>query len=294
MKFEGVITALITPFNESGEVYEGGLRRLLKFQVEKGVRGLFICGTYGSGPLMTINQRKRVAEITVEEVGGRADVIVHVGALNIDTVLELARHAQDVGADAVASVPPFYYAYDREALLTFYKQLVTAVDIPVFVYNNPARTGVTITPELLRELADIGVAGVKDSSFDLVKFLESMLEVGRGDFIFIIGTEALMLPALMAGARGSISGLSNVYPEPVTELFNMVIDGRYVDAVKKQLEVIKLRHIMHMAPTVPLCYELLRMRGVDVGYPKPPFRRVKPGELEGVRRRLAELGYLPT
>ncbi len=291
MKFEGIIPPLITPFTEKGEIFEEGLRNLIGFQVEKGVKGLFICGTYGSGPLMTVEQRKRVAEITVDQACGKVAIIVHVGSSSVDNVLELARHAEEVGADAVASVPPFYYAYDDESVLSFYKQLLSAVDIPVFVYNNPARSGIAISSELLRRLAEEGVAGIKDSSFNMVKFYEDLITVDKKDFIFIIGTEALMFPAIMAGAKGCVSGLANVFPEINVECYNLAKEKRYEEAVVKQMEIIKARKLMHLAPTIPACYEILKARGVNVGYPKAPFKRLKPKEIEMVISELKKRGF---
>ena len=292
MKFEGIIPPLITPFNEKGEVFEEGLRHLINFQVEKGIKGLFICGTYGSGPLMTVEQRKKVAEITVDQVAERMPVIVHTGASSIDNVLELARHAEDIGADAVASVPPFYYAYDDESILSFYKQLLSAVNIPAFIYNNPARSGITISSELLKRLAEEGVIGIKDSSFNLVKFYEDLITMNKKEFIFIIGTEALMLPAIMAGASGCVSGLANVFPEINIECYNLAKEGKYREAAIKQLEIIKARKAMHLAPIIPACYEILKVRGINVGYPKMPFMKLTGEQLELIKSKLASLGLL--
>lgn len=292
MKFEGIIPPLITPFSKEGEVFEMGLRNLIDFQIEKGVKGLFMCGTYGSGPAMTVEERKKVAEVTVDQVRGKIAVIVHIGSSSIDSSMELAKHAEDVGANAVASVAPFYYAYDDESVLAFFKQLLSKVNIPVFVYNNPARSGIMITSELLNRLAEEGVVGIKDSSFSIVKFYEDMVAVKKKGFIFIIGTEALMLPAIMAGAKGCVSGLANVFPEINVELYNLAKEGKYEEAARKQIEIIKARKAMHLAPTIPACYEILRVRGIDAGYPKMPFRRLTGEEVKKIKRELIELGLL--
>ena len=292
MKFEGIIPPLLTPFSNKGDLFEEGLRNLIDFQVERGVKGLFICGTYGCGPSMTSEERKKVAEVTLDQVKGKITVIVHVGSSCIDTSLELARHAENIGADAVASVPPFYYAYDNESILSYYKQLVSKVNLPVFVYNNPFRSGIMITSELLNQLAKEGVAGIKDSSFNIVKFYEDIVTVEKKDFIFIIGTEALMLPALMAGARGCVSGLANVFPEINVQLYNLIKEAKYKEAAEKQIEIIKARKAIHLAPTIPVCHELLKVRGIDAGYPKKPFRKLTREELERVKTELVQIGLL--
>ncbi|MEM0361632.1 MAG: dihydrodipicolinate synthase family protein [Sulfolobales archaeon] len=292
MNLNTVITALITPFTSDRRLYLDGLKNLVEFQISNGVRAFYICGTYGGGPLMTLAERKKVAESVIEYAGGRATVIVHVGASNIDDVLELAKHAEDIGAHAIASVPPYYYAYDNEAIISYFKMLVSEVKLPVFLYNNPARTGVKISSEVLKCLADIGVAGVKDSSFDLVRFYEDVITITRNDFKFIIGTEALMLPAMMVGSTTCVSGLSNMFPELVVKLYNLIKGGMYEEASKTQLEVISVRKVLHLVPTIPAVYEVLRFRGIDVGYPKPPMRRLNMREVELLRTELAKIGVL--
>jgi N-acetylneuraminate lyase/4-hydroxy-tetrahydrodipicolinate synthase len=292
MGLEGIITALVTPFTEDSKLNVDGLRRLIDFQLSNGVTSFFICGTYGLGPVMSVDERKKVTELVVESVGSRGKVIVHVGSLNIGDALELARHAEDVGAYAIASLPPYYYVFDDEAIINYFKRLVSRVKIPVYLYNNPARTGVRITSELLRKLADVGVTGVKDSSFDIVRFYEDLTVVDPSKFEFIMGTEALLLPAMVVGVKACISGLSNVFPELVVKLYKLVSEGDYVNAVKAHLEVIKVRKVLHLVPTIPAVFEVLRLRGVDVGIPKPPFRRLSSKEVELLRSELMRLGVL--
>jgi dihydrodipicolinate synthase/N-acetylneuraminate lyase len=292
MGLEGIITALVTPFTEDSKLNVDGLRRLIDFQLSNGVTSFFICGTYGLGPLMSVDERRKVAELVVESVGGRGKVIVHVGSLNIDDALGLARHAEDVGAYAIASLPPYYYVFDDEVIINYFKRLVSRVKIPVYLYNNPARTGVRITSELLRKLADVGVTGVKDSSFDIVRFYEDLTVVDPSKFEFIMGTEALLLPAMVVGVKACISGLSNVFPELVVKLYKLVSEGDYVNAAKLHLEVIKVRKVLHLVPTIPAVFEVLRLRGIDVGIPKPPFRRLSSKEVELLRSELMRLGVL--
>jgi N-acetylneuraminate lyase/4-hydroxy-tetrahydrodipicolinate synthase len=292
MGLEGIITALVTPFTEDSKLNVDGLRRLIDFQLSNGVTSFFICGTYGLGPVMSVDERKKVTELVVESVGGRGKVIVHVGSLNIDDALELARHAEDVGAYAIASLPPYYYVFDDEVIINYFKRLVSRVKIPVYLYNNPARTGVRITSELLRKLADVGVTGVKDSSFDIVRFYEDLTVVDPSRFEFIMGTEALLLPAMVVGVKACISGLSNVFPELVVKLYKLVSEGDYVNAAKLHLEVIKVRKVLHLVPTIPAVFEVLRLRGVDVGIPKSPLRRLSSKEVELLRSELMRLGVL--
>lgn len=289
---DSVITALITPFTNDHQIYKDGLRNLLGFQLRSGVKAFFICGTYGLGPAMDLLERKKVAELVAEYVNGKAKVIVHVGSSNINEALDLAKHAEDLGVYAVASVPPYYYAYDDDAIVSYYSELVSKVGIPVFAYNNPARTGIKISGELLKRLASVGVVGVKDSSFDLIRFYEDLTLIDRKDFIFIIGTESLMLPAMIAGAETCVSGLSNAFPELVVRLYDLIKDNKFLEASKVQLSIIKARRALHLFPVISAVYEVLRLRGIDVGIPKKPHRRLNSKEVELLRQELIKLGFL--
>ena len=289
---DSVITALITPFTSDYQIYKDGLRDLLDFQLRNGVKAFFICGTYGLGPVMDVSERKKVAELVAEYAGGKAKVIVHVGSTNVDEALDLAKHAKDLDVYAIASVPPYYYAYDDEAVVNYYSELVSKVDIPVFAYNNPARTGIKISGELLKRLADAGIAGVKDSSFDLIRFYEDLTLIDRENFIFIIGTESLMFPAMIAGAETCVSGLSNAFPELVVKLYDLIINGKYSEASKMQLSIIKVRKVLHSVPVISAVYDVLRLRGIDVGVPKKPHRRLNNKEIELLRHELIKLGLL--
>jgi N-acetylneuraminate lyase/4-hydroxy-tetrahydrodipicolinate synthase len=291
---KGIIPPLTTPFTESGEVYEQGLRRLLGFQIEKGVHGLFICGTYGSGPIMTVQERKRVHEIVVDQVGGRIPVIAHVGTASTAQSVELARHAESVGADYIASVSPYYHRHDERSVVEYFCTLVNAVGLPVYVYNNPKASGVTITPSFLHHLADVGVRGIKDSGFSLIELTHFMLALQNvPDFRFIVGTEALALPAFLMGAKGSVSGLANAFPELVVKLWDLFQAGEYGQAVQAQMQVTRARQILHIpSSTNAACYAVLHERGIDVGYPKAPILPVGEGKREAMIAEFRKMGLL--
>ena len=293
-KVQGIIPPLTTPFTESGDVYEQGLRRLVDFQIEKGIHGLFICGTYGSGPIMIVPERKQVHEIVVDQVDGRITVIAHVGTTSTAQSVELAQHAETVGADYVASVSPYYHRHDERAVVEYFCTLVNAVSLPVYVYNNPKASGVTITPSFLRHLVTVGVQGIKDSGFSLIELTHFMLALQDvPDFRFIVGTEALALPAFLLGAKGSVAGLANAFPELVVELWDLFQAGQYEQAVKVQMRVTRARQVLHIpSSTNAACYAVLHERGIDVGYPKAPILPVREGKRAALIAGFKEMGLL--
>ena len=292
LNLEGIVPPLITPFTNTGEVYEEGLRRLLDFQVAKGTHALFMCGTYGSGPLMSTEDRKQVATITVDQINGKIPIIVQVGTPSSGQTLELARHAQDIGADAVASVPPFYYTYDEAAVAQYFQSLVDAVDLPVFIYNNPQTSGFNLTPEFLVRLVELGVKGIKDSCFSFVQFTHYLNALGTcPEFCYMMGTETLFLPALMLGVKSCIVALGNTYPELVIDLFNAFRDKNYNQAATLQLKATQVREKLYIAPTpYSACYSILRWRGIDVGVPKPPMLPASREQEEHLKAAFQNLG----
>ena len=138
-KIGGVIPALSTPFDRKGHAAEKPLRDLIDFLLSKGVNCLFACGGDGEGLRMTTEERKRTTEIVVDHTKRRAPVIVHVGSVSIDTAMDLARHAEKTGADALAAVQPYYYSFDDEGIIEFYRRLCSSTNLPFLIYNNPSQ-----------------------------------------------------------------------------------------------------------------------------------------------------------
>jgi 4-hydroxy-tetrahydrodipicolinate synthase len=289
-QIKGIIPPIITCFHKDGSFNETAQREVLRFQA-KYVDGFYPCGTYGSGPLMTTEERKRVAEIVVEEKGSCA-VIVHVGAVNTSQSIELAKHAQSIGADAVGAIPPFYYKYTTDQLLDHYRSIIRSVDIPVFLYNNPGLSGNPISAEMLATLADEGLSGVKDSAFDLVTFYMYLLKVRKPGFTFIIGTEAIAAAALDAGASGVISGLANVFPEFMASFYKTWEERNPNKTGNYQLKVVKARSILKYGPTLTMTYAVLRMRGLNPGYPRAPYQDIPPSMYERAEHELKDMGLL--
>jgi dihydrodipicolinate synthase/N-acetylneuraminate lyase len=285
---------LTTPFTNEGAVYEEGLRRLLDFQISGGVHGLFICGTYGSGPIMSLEERKQVAFLTINHVKNRIPVIVHVGTTSTSQSIELAEHASEIGADVVASVPPYYHHHDEQSVKKYFDSLVQSVDIPVFVYNNPITTGFSITPKFLEALAQLGVQGIKDSGFNFIEFTHFLLALEKyPSFTFIIGTEALCLPAMMVGAKGCVAGLANVFPELVVGLYDAISNSNLKEAARLQMRVNRARQILHIpGSTNSACYFMLKQRGIDVGIPKEPILPISDADGEAMIEQYKEMELL--
>lgn len=286
-RFSGVYPAVITPFNKEGQVDEVLLKSYIEYLVPQ-VDGLFVCGSYGSGPLMTVVQRKKVAEITVGVAKGKVPVLLHIGCSDTETTVELAKHAESIGVDAVAAVTPYYYKHIKSVVVEHYRAILDAVNIPVLIYNNPKYSNFNVSADLLVELAEMGLQGVKDSSADIALFYEYMAKVKKDGFLFLIGSQTHLVPAAVGGAHGVVSGLSNAFPRFIKEIYNECKAGNYERAVALQKQANMLRTVTGEGIPVPFYHAALPMVGVDVGYPRAPFKSLTQTEVERVRRGLSE------
>ena len=289
-RLNGILVAMITPFDEDGHVEFEYLAGVVRFLLEKGVHGFFTCGTSGEGALMSIEQRKAVSKAIVDEVASRVPVVVHAGAITTDETVALAKHADDIGAQAVGVVSPYYFHPDPDGLVEHYRTVAEAVSIPVFVYNIPGCTGFNITPDIMRRLLEIGnVMGFKDSSGRLDQIQEIMRTAPK-PIIAINGSDGLLFSSLMIGTDAQISGSANVVPELMVGIYEHCRKGEYKKALSLQNT---WREVMRVVFSVRLpsanLKTALELRGVKAGIPKRPLRPMKAEEVSIFKEKLKAL-----
>jgi len=281
----GIITALVTPFTAAGEIDEAALSEIVEFQIKNRVNGLFPLGTTGMGPAMEPDERKRVAEIVVEKARGRIPVIIQVGAADPLTCLELARHAEKIGADAVASLNPFYYHPTAESIIDHYTRLSKETKLPILAYNIPSNTGNNIDAKLLLEISKIPrLVGIKDSSRDFMQ-LQDYLATVPENFTIINGADAYQFSAFCAGVKAGVSATANAIPELYVEMYEAYKSGDFERGKVLQKKIFALRKAM-TSPAIAPFLEVLRMRGVRSGSVRPPLRGLTPAEIENLRATL--------
>src|SRR5688572_22701832 len=234
--FSGLMPAMVTPFDERGEVDLEAAEAVVERFIEAGVSGISPLGSTGEFSHLTAEERKRFAEGVVSIVGGRVPVLVGVGAPGTREAVELARHAEGVGADGVLVVTPFYWIVGEEALFTHFAAVARAVGIPVLIYNLPMLTGVDLSPSLVARVAGEcpNVVGLKDTVTEYSHTVNVLREVkpGRPDFSVLAGFEDLILPSVLAGGDGSICGLANVAPELFVGMVRCAQNGELEEAVQ--------------------------------------------------------------
>jgi dihydrodipicolinate synthase/N-acetylneuraminate lyase len=292
-EFIGIIPPLLSSFTKEGEVYEKGIREIVRFTLPY-VNGYYPIGTYGCGPLMSLPERKKVLEIIIDEVNGKVPVVAHVGTADTNSMIDLAKHAKSIGASGVGAVSPYYAPnLPDDALFEHFKSLIDAVndeDFPVFVYNNQKMSQNTVSPQLLKKLADYGLRGCKDSSFDLVNFYFYQDAVADyPDFNLIVGTEAIFIAAFESGATGSVCGMGNIFPKIMKKMYDQYNSGDKEAAMETQRLILKIRKITKLGPTIPIMHYILRMKGIDPGYPRKPYINIDSKLKINVQKELEKL-----
>ena len=272
---QGSLVPNITLFDEKGGIDKAKTSWHMRWMFEHGVDGLFLTGSYGAGPLMSNEERIEIFKLAKEAASGFKNKILlpHVGCIDTVHTVELAKAAEKIGVDAVGAVPPFYYKHTDEAVIQYYKELIEAVKLPVFAYNNPETSRYTISFKVLETLMGLGLAGLKDSPLT-VGFLSRVAytaEEKKNGFQVIIGTSTGWLPYYYMGIRAMIAGMNNWAPEIITELTRATFAGETDRAQKTYLVMLDLSAKMHFADSTIASHMALYARDFDAGFPRKPM-----------------------
>ena len=241
--FRGVITALVTPFR-NGEVDYDAFETLIEHQIKGGVHGVVPVGTTGETSTLSMDEHKAIVKLCVDKVRGRIKVIAGAGSNNTAESLDLARHAKEVGADAVLVVAPYYNRPSQEGLYQHFKALNDSVQIPVMLYNVPSRTVVDMSNETITRLSRLpNIVGIKDATGALDRMSQLRVEID-GNFAFISGDDPTFLGYLAHGGHGVISVTSNVAPAAVVAMYNAANQGAMDAALQWQDKLIRLHKVL--------------------------------------------------
>jgi len=291
----GMVMPVPTPFLENGDVDEKVFEELLDFYLASGVQAFFINGSYGQGPAMSVEQRKRTAEIAVKRVNRRLPVMIHVGAVDPFTSSDLGRHARSIGADAVAIVGPYYYSDHNEyEVIEHFRVVDQATQLPVLVYNNPQYSGYNITPAMMARLVEAvpRVFGSKLAKGTISEAQRYLSAVGKDFSLF--APAGNVFPGMLVGIKGTISPPLSAAPEIGVRLVQAIDQRDWERATMDQVKILEF-----LAATDPLftafgrssqC-EALRLRGFDVKrFPRWPAKPLTEEACQTIRSSLEKLG----
>jgi 4-hydroxy-tetrahydrodipicolinate synthase len=263
--YQGSIPALVTPFTTEGAVDEQAFAAHVEWQISEGSSGLVPVGTTGESPTLSHAEHKRVVELCVEVANKRVPVIAGAGSNNTVEAIELAEHAQAVGADALLVVTPYYNKPTQKGLIAHYKAIAEAVSLPIIIYNIPGRSVIDMSPETMGALARAhkNIVGVKDATGKIERVSEQRITCGA-DFVQLSGEDATALGFNAHGGTGCISVTANVAPRLCAEFQAATLAGDYAKALEYQDRLMPLHKAIFLEPG--LCgakYALSRTRGMN-------------------------------
>ena len=286
-KFTGVFPAFYACYDDNGEISRERAARLAEFYLGLGIPGLYVTGSSGECVFHTVEERKATLEAVMETVGGKMTIIAHIAAPSTRDSIELARHAESLGVDAIAMVPGFYYGLSVPVVRKYWMDVLEATEkVPMFIYNIPGTTnGFNLPTDLFKEMLATGrVAGVKNSS-DSVQDILRFRQAGGEDVAIFNGPDEQYLAGRMMGASGGIGGTYGYSPELYLKLEKLIQANEIQKACALQQEITRL--IYQMLGTGSLyagAKEVLRLRGIEIGDVRAPFLSLDDAGKEKARK----------
>jgi 4-hydroxy-tetrahydrodipicolinate synthase len=237
--FRGSFTALVTPF-KNGSLDEGAFRALIDWQINEGTNGLVPVGTTGESPTLSHDEHMKVVEWCVDQAKGRVPVVAGAGSNSTKEAIDFSRHAEEVGADAVLIVTPYYNKPTQEGLYQHFKAINDAIGIPIIVYNIPARSVIDMSVDTMQRLFELkNIAGVKDATANVLRVSQQRAAMGP-DFNQLSGEDGTAIGFMAHGGHGCISVTSNVAPRLCAEFQGACLKGDYATALKLQDKLLPL------------------------------------------------------
>ena len=281
---------MVTPFDGDGNINFSELGRMIEYQIDGGVDGLVILGTTGEPSTMSDDEKTEIIKYSVENYGKYVKIIVGTGCNDTRRAVAASRRAQELGADGVIAVTPYYNKCTQEGLYKYYDSICRSVKIPVIAYNVPARTGVNILPETAERLSEIpNMAGIKEASGNMLQIVETMRRI-RGKIDLFSGEECLNLPILAIGGAGVVSVTSNIAPSLVKRLYTLARENRYDEANEVQDFLLPLNGACFAEVNPIPIKAALNMLGFDAGVPRPPLTEISESNKIKLQRELARVG----
>lgn len=245
MKFEGLYTAMVTPFLSNGELDEKGFLDNLKEQKKQGVEGVVILGTTGESPTLNSKEKEKIIQMTVQEVKGVMEILVGTGHYSTKTTMEDSVKAESLGADGIMVVVPYYNKPTQEGLYRHFSSIAESTSIPLCIYNVPGRSGTNLLPSTLKRLQEIpSIQAIKDCSGSIQQINQMLLEAPQ--IKILSGDDDQAFPLISQGVRGLISVASNLLPLKMHQLIHLALQGKTEESRLLHLELLPFFEILRL------------------------------------------------
>ena len=289
-QLKGIIVPIITPMKEDETINEQELRNQVNRMIENGIHRIFPFGTNGEGYILNEKEKEQVLSIVIDEVKGRVPVYAGTGCISTRDTIRQSLMGKSLGADVLSVITPSFAAASQNELYEHYKTVAQAVDMPIVLYNIPARTGNALAPATVAHLSKIdNIVGAKDSSgnFDnMLQYIE--LTRDRKDFSILSGNDSLILWNLLAGGTGGIAGCANVYPKNMAAIYDRFTAGDLDGARKAQDAIRSFRNCFKFGNPNTIVKTAVALLGYPVGKCRAPFNQVSAEGVEAIRKVLEE------
>jgi len=266
----GILTAVLTPLTLDNDIKKDSLAEFIDFQVRNGIKGFFVLGTYGEGLAIHPVKRMYFLEEFLKYTQSNILIIVNVSSTAPEVSLELAKHAADLGVDAISLLPPIYYSQDLAGLIKYFS-LFYKIDLPILLYNNPSRQNYDITPSIFERIARevSNLKGIKDSSGSIERVHKLLSTKYNEDYFIAIANDLMLLHTFLLGGKTHICGLSNLFPDIAHKIYTSILSGDLRLAIELQNLFNNVREAVKEIPvdSSVVIKELMKIRGIDLGHP---------------------------
>lgn len=287
--FKGCGTAIITPFTEDGVNFEE-FKKLIEFQISEGADSIVVCGTTGEASTMTVDEKKETIKFAIDVAKKRIPIIAGTGGNCTKSVVEMTKFAEEVGADAVLIVTPYYNKTTQVGLIEHYKTIAQSTSLPIVLYNVPSRTGVNILPSTCLELSKIpNIVAIKEASGNISQVAE-ISSLCKGDLAIYSGNDDQILPVLSVGGLGVISVLSNIIPREVHDMTYNFFEGKVDKAIKSQLDTLDLISSLFCEVNPIPVKEAVNLLGYNAGNPRLPLVEMSKSGKERLKKSMINYG----
>lgn len=271
MLFEGSGVALVTPFNEDFSINYDKLKELIHFHLENNTDAIILCGTTGESATLSIDEFKEIVSFTVKEVNKKIPVIVGSGSNNTSIAVKKSVIAQELGADGLLVVTPYYNKCTDDGLYLHYKEINDNVNIPIILYNVPSRTCVNINMDVLIKLSKLkNIRALKEACPDLSRVSKELLQLPN-DFYIYSGNDDLTLPILSLGGKGVISVIANIYPSQMHNLCKSCFNNNFKEARKIHFNNLNLMNLLFCEVNPVPIKSAMNIMGYNVGKCRLPL-----------------------
>lgn len=272
-EIKGIIAAMQTAMHEDGSINEKEMRKQINRQIDAGVDAVFCLGTNGEFYIMNEAEKIHVMEIFVDETAGRVPVYAGTGCISTKDTIALSKKAKEIGVDVLSVITPYFAAINQEELYQHYASLAESVDLPIVMYNIPARTGASIAPSTVGKLAKdfANILGIKDSSGNFNNILQYIEETKDAKFSVLSGNDALILWTLFAGGSGGITAIANILPTVMVSIYQNYLKGDIEAAKTAQSSIAPIRECFKYGNPNSIVKCATNLIGQPVGQCRKPF-----------------------